>query len=69
MTTDTLNFPVFHSDQGIGSDTVEFVRESKIADVTKAKDIVLKQGGAMTFEVLHVVLKRLVLQAVHIPSI
>ncbi len=35
----------------------------------KAKDIVLKQGGAMTFEVLHVVLKRLVLQAVHIPSI
>jgi len=35
----------------------------------KAKDIVLKQGGAMTFEVLHVVLKRLVLQAIHIPSI
>jgi len=57
MTTDTLNFPVFHSDQGIGSDTVEFSRESKVTDVTKAKDLVLAQaaaGGDMTsFEELY----------------
>jgi hypothetical protein len=39
MTTEALNFPVFHSDQGVESDTVQFSREDRIADVTKAKDL------------------------------
>src|ERR1041385_7038129 len=46
MTTDTLNFPVFHSDQGVETDTVQFSAETKVADVTKAKDLVLAQAAA-----------------------
>ncbi|MBV9670225.1 MAG: RNA polymerase sigma factor [Acidobacteriales bacterium] len=46
MTTDTLNFPVFHSDQGVESDTVQFSQEQRLADVTKAKDLVLAQSAA-----------------------
>jgi len=46
MTTDTLNFPVFHSDQGIGSDTVQFSNETRVADVTKAKDLELTKAAA-----------------------
>jgi hypothetical protein len=46
----------------------EFLDASRNDTVwAKAKDIVVKQGGAVTFEILQVVLKRLVLQAVHIP--
>jgi len=47
MTTDTLNFPVFHSDQGVGSDTVQFTAENKVADVSKAKDFELAQAARM----------------------
>jgi len=57
MTTDTLNFPVFHSDQGVGSDTVQFTSETKVADLTKAKDFELAQnasnGDMASFEELY----------------
>ncbi|MFL6375663.1 MAG: RNA polymerase sigma factor [Pyrinomonadaceae bacterium] len=46
MTTDTLNFPVFHSDQGVESDTVQFTAEKRVADVTKAKDFELAQAAS-----------------------
>ena len=50
MTTDTLNFPVFHSDQGVESDTVQFSHDEKTAnrvtDITKAKDLELAQAAA-----------------------
>jgi len=46
MTTETLNFPVFHSEQGVGSDTVQFSPENRVADVTKAKDLELAQAAA-----------------------
>ena len=46
MTTDTLNFPVFHSEQGVGSDTVQFTAENKVQDVSKAKDLELAQAAA-----------------------
>jgi RNA polymerase sigma-70 factor (ECF subfamily) len=48
MTTDTLNFPVFHSDQGIESDTVQFSPKTAdhVTDITKAKDLVLAQSAA-----------------------
>ncbi|HEV7701693.1 MAG TPA: RNA polymerase sigma factor [Pyrinomonadaceae bacterium] len=45
MTTETLNFPVFHSDQGIEADTVLFSAENPIADIGKAKDFVLTQSA------------------------
>lgn len=50
MTTETLNFPVFHSEQGIGADTVQFSSGTAIADISKAKDFELTQaagGGDM----------------------
>ena len=50
MTTDTLNFPVFHSDQGVESDTVQFSHDEKTAnrvtDITKLKDLELAQAAA-----------------------
>ena len=41
MTTDTLNFPVFHSDQGVESDTVQFSQRTAdgVTDITKVKDL------------------------------
>ena len=41
MTTETLNFPVFHSEQGVKTDEVRFFLDGSIADVSKAKDIQL----------------------------
>ena len=48
MTTDTLNFPVFHSDQGVESDTVQFSQKTAdhVTDITKVKDLVLAQAAA-----------------------
>jgi RNA polymerase sigma-70 factor (ECF subfamily) len=48
MTTNTLNFPVFHSDQGIESDTVQFSQRTAdhVTDITKVKDLVLTQAAA-----------------------
>ena len=46
MTTETLNFPVFHSEQGIESDIVNFSSNVAIGDVTKAKDLELTKVAA-----------------------
>ena len=46
MTTDTLNFPVFHSDQGVESDTVQFTAENTVADLTKVKDLELTRSAS-----------------------
>ena len=46
MTTDTLNFPVFHSDQGIEVDTVQFTAENAVADLTKVKDLELTRSAS-----------------------
>lgn len=47
MTTDTLNFPVFHSEQGVNSDEVLFSPTSTaIADLGKAKDFDLTKVAA-----------------------
>ena len=58
MTTDTLNFPVFHSEQGIGTDEVLFTMESNsIGDVSTAKDIelakVAAKGNMTAFEEIY----------------
>jgi len=54
MTTETLNFPVFHSDQGVGTDDVKFAFERRIADLGKATDFELAtaaaQGDMAAFE-------------------
>ncbi len=47
MTTDTLNFPVFHSEQGIDTDNVVFAANANAAlDLGTAKDIVLAKVAA-----------------------
>ncbi len=47
MTTETLNFPVFHSEQGIKVDNVAFLaRTDSIQDVSSAKDIELARVAA-----------------------
>ena len=46
MTTDTLNFPVFHSEQGVNTDEVLFSTINSIADVSTAKDIELTKVAA-----------------------
>ncbi len=46
MTTDTLNFPVFHSEQGVNTDDVLFPTGSSIADLSTAKDIELTKVAA-----------------------
>lgn len=44
MTTDTLNFPVFHSEQGIGTDEVSFsTKAATITNLSSAKDFDLTQ--------------------------
>jgi RNA polymerase sigma-70 factor (ECF subfamily) len=51
MTTETLNFPVFHSEQGVKTDDVLFKSETQEkVDLVSAKDLVLTQlasGGDM----------------------
>ena len=46
MTTEALNFPVFHSDQGINSDTVIFSGNAIVIDVTSMSDIELARSAA-----------------------
>lgn len=46
MTTETLNFPVFHSDQGIEADNVLFSMDNALMDVSTAKDIELTRVAA-----------------------
>ena len=46
MTTETLNFPVFHSEQGVKADDVKFFLDGTIADVAKATDIQLARSAA-----------------------
>jgi RNA polymerase sigma-70 factor (ECF subfamily) len=57
MTTRTLNFPVFHSEQGVQSDEVRFAADQPIADVGKATDFDLAQvasrGNMVAFEEIY----------------
>ncbi len=46
MTTDTLNFPVFHSEQGIESDIVNFSSKVATGDITKVADFELARVAA-----------------------
>ena len=49
MTTETLNFPVFHSDQGVKIDDVAFAAAADaISDVTTAKDFELAKSAALS---------------------
>ena len=56
MTTQTLNFPVFHSEQGVKSDDVAFSGPS-ITDFTKLKDVELTKlagnGDMAAFEEIY----------------
>ena len=45
MTTETLNFPVFHSEQGIKSDQVQFFLDGSIKDLDKATDLQLAKSA------------------------
>ncbi|MFN0139162.1 MAG: RNA polymerase sigma factor [Pyrinomonadaceae bacterium] len=57
MTTETLNFPVFHSEQGVDTDYVVFKTTSSALDISKAKDFDLAQnaskGDMVAFEELY----------------
>lgn len=57
MTTETLNFPVFHSEQGVQADEVMFANESAAANVAKATDFDLAQvaskGDMAAFEEIY----------------
>ncbi len=46
MTTDILSFPVFHSEQGVGTDEVLFASNAKVMDLGTAKDFQLTQAAA-----------------------
>ena len=46
MTTETLNFPVFHSEQGVKTDDVRFFLDGSIADVGKATDLQLARSAS-----------------------
>ena len=46
MTTETLNFPVFHSEQGIKADEVNFFLDGTIKDVDTATDLQLAKSAA-----------------------
>ena len=46
MTSETLNFPVFHSEQGVKADDVKFFLDGTIADVAKATDLQLARSAA-----------------------
>lgn len=46
MTTQTLNFPVFHSDQGIETDVVQFAGLKMAGDLSKVKDLELTKAAA-----------------------
>jgi RNA polymerase sigma-70 factor (ECF subfamily) len=54
MTTETLNFPVFHSEQGVQADDVRFAGPQKLANLSKSTDFELAtaaaQGDMAAFE-------------------
>jgi RNA polymerase sigma-70 factor (ECF subfamily) len=54
MTTETLNFPVFHSEQGVQADDVRFATPQKLANLGKSTDFELAtaaaQGDMAAFE-------------------
>jgi RNA polymerase sigma-70 factor, ECF subfamily len=45
MTTDTLNFPVFHSEQGVQADNVQFAAQAAIVNIAKAADVELARSA------------------------
>ena len=47
MTTETLNFPVFHSKQGIESDIVNFSSSVAVSDITKIADFELAKAAGI----------------------
>lgn len=57
MTTETLNFPVFHSEQGVDTDYVVFKTEGSTLEISKMKDFALAQnaskGDMVAFEELY----------------
>lgn len=57
MTTETLNFPVFHSEQGIKADEVKFASEQAASNVAKSTDFELAQvaskGDMAAFEEIY----------------
>ena len=57
MRTETLNFPVFHSEQGVKADDVAFSADESIADVGTAKDLELaraaSRGDMASFEEIY----------------
>lgn len=57
MTTETLNFPVFHSEQGVDTDYVVFKAEGSALEISKMKDFELAQnaskGDMVAFEELY----------------
>jgi len=57
MTTDTLNFPVFHSEQGVQADNVQFASPAAIGDIAKAADVDLARaagrGDMVAFEEIY----------------
>src|SRR5688500_16266153 len=46
MTTQTLNFPGFHSDQGVETDVVQFAGAKALGDLSKVKDLELTKAAA-----------------------
>jgi len=46
MTTETLNFPVFHSEQGVETDDVRFFMDGSIREVDKATDLQLAKSAS-----------------------
>lgn len=46
MTTDTLTFPVFHSEQGVDTDEVKFATNNSVMDLATAKDFDLTRVAA-----------------------
>lgn len=57
MTTETLNFPVFHSEQGVEADVVRFAGSDLPADLSKVKDLELTkaagEGNMAAFEEIY----------------
>ena len=57
MTTETLSFPVFHSEQGVDADIVAFSAENFTGDIATAKDIelarVAARGNMAAFEEIY----------------
>lgn len=46
MNTETLNFPVFHSDQGVKTDNVQFREMNSSIDIGKVADLELARSAA-----------------------